>query len=383
MISKGFILYKNGKIPFVIRDYRMELFSDNSLINEYCKEYNFKNNYILHGQCFDDGFNGRKATFLVEFSMGNILNLGCYIVNMFDKDEEYDSIGLQSPSLDEIFRYDYERIDRVRKGANLDLEQITIYKILFGMNHRTYEMQYRIGYNNRMGLLEDLNRKGEIIVPIYSDEIQECFYIATIFHRLSIFILSTNDVSYKKITLYNKGHKVGWFYCPLISENDYYSSKGFFYEFDVMKYIPRILNNIALDSGNKITKSVPLGHLMNSKYLFAPQRFMSQMVSFEYLFDKLNHNAAQGKNIILQKELEQMFDLFPQLLSKSKFNSDSISKEIKELRRRINHGYEYYYDFIDKSHEKYLMILLDRLLKCMSLYFVGFPKEDIENYCVY
>lgn len=122
---------------------------------------------------------------------------------------------------------------------------------------------------------------------------------------------------------------------------------------------------------------------MNCKYLFAPQRFMSQMVSFEYLFDKLNHNAAQGKNIILQKELEQMFDLFPQLLSKSKFNSDSISKEIKELRRRINHGYEYYYDFIDKSHEKYLMILLDRLLKCMSLYFVGFPKEDIENYCVY
>lgn len=150
-----------------------------------------------------------------------------------------------------------------------------------------------------------------------------------------------------------------------------------------MKYIPKILNNIALDSGNKITKSVPLGHLMDSQYMFAPQRFMSQMVSFEYLFDKLNHTAAQDKKISLQKELGQMFDLFPQLLSKSKFNSDNISKEIKELRRHISHGYEYYYDFIDKSHEKYLMILLDRLLKCMSLYFIGFSLEDIEKYGVF
>ena len=51
-----------------------------------------------------------------------------------------------------------------------------------------------------------------------------------------------------------KGHKSGWFYCPLILENDYYSSKWFSYEFDVMEYILGILNNIAIDSGNKITK---------------------------------------------------------------------------------------------------------------------------------
>lgn len=40
MISKGFILYKNGKIPFVIRDYRMELFSDDS--RELVKQYSSK-----------------------------------------------------------------------------------------------------------------------------------------------------------------------------------------------------------------------------------------------------------------------------------------------------------------------------------------------------
>lgn len=67
-------------------------------------------------------------------------------------------------------------------------------------------------------------------------------------------MLSTDNVSYKIITLYNKGHKSGWFYCPLISENDYYSSKRFSYEFDVMEFILGILNNIVIDSGNKITK---------------------------------------------------------------------------------------------------------------------------------
>lgn len=116
---KGFISFRNGKIPFVIENYRMELFTDDSLLDDFCKEYNFKENYILHGQCFDIGIRGRNATFLVENSMGSTCYLRCYIINMFDKDEEYDSIGLQSPSLDEVFRYEYEYIDMVRAGINL------------------------------------------------------------------------------------------------------------------------------------------------------------------------------------------------------------------------------------------------------------------------
>ena len=66
---KGFIFFRDGKIPFVIENYRMELFTDDSLLDDFCKEYNFKENYILHGQCFDIGIRGRKATFLVENSM--------------------------------------------------------------------------------------------------------------------------------------------------------------------------------------------------------------------------------------------------------------------------------------------------------------------------
>lgn len=75
---KGFIFFRTGKIPFVIENYRMDLFTDDSLLEIFCKEYNFKENYILQGQCFDIGPHGRKATFLVENSMGSTCYLRCY-----------------------------------------------------------------------------------------------------------------------------------------------------------------------------------------------------------------------------------------------------------------------------------------------------------------
>ena len=110
-----------------------------------------------------------------------------------------------------------------------------------------------------------------------------------------MFMTSHVEVPFKRITLYHNGFKVGWFYCPLVSEKTVSGNDGFFYEFDVMKYIPKILNNIALDSGNKITKSIPLGHLSDFESMFSPRRFMEQIMSFEYLFDKLEHTKAQDR----------------------------------------------------------------------------------------
>lgn len=184
MMVKGFIFFRDGKMPFVIENYRMELFTDDSLLDDFCKEYNFKENYILHGQCFDIGIRGRKATFLVENSMGSTCYLRCYIINMFDKDEEYDSIGLQSPSLDEVFRYEYEYIDMVRAGINLAVEPKVVYKVPFGMNDQKYELEFRIGHDNRLGLLEDLDRKGELILPLHTNEIQECYDITNVLHKV-------------------------------------------------------------------------------------------------------------------------------------------------------------------------------------------------------
>lgn len=129
---KGFIFFRDGKIPFVIENYRMELFTDDSLLDDFCKEYNFKENYILHGQCFDIGIRGRKATFLVENSMGSTCYLRCYTINMFDKDEEYDSIGLQSPSLDEVFRFPFHAIPAERVLGEDDTQNSSLGSLISG-----------------------------------------------------------------------------------------------------------------------------------------------------------------------------------------------------------------------------------------------------------
>ena len=383
MMVKGFIFFRDGKMPFVIENYRMELFTDDSLLDDFCKEYNFKENYILHGQCFDIGIHGRKATFLVENSMGSTCYLRCYTINMFDKDEEYDSIGLQSQSLDEVFRYEYEYIDMVRAGINLAIEPKVVYKVPFGMNDQKYELEFRIGHDNRLGLLEDLDRKCELILPLHTNEIQECYDITNVLHRLAMFMTSNAEVPFKRITLYKQGLKAGWFYCSLISEDIVGGHGGFFHEFDVMKYIPKILNNIALDYGNKITQSIPLGHLGDFNSMYTPQRFVEQVMAFEYLFDKLDHKNAQNPKFPLKKELECMFNEFPQLLSLTKIPAEMISDQIKEIRRTIAHGYAYYYDFKNDSNTKCLMILLDKLIKCMSLKWIGFSNNDISNYILF
>ena len=54
----------------------------------------------------------------------------------------------------------------------------------------------------------------------------------------------------------------------------------------------------------------------------------------------------------------------------------------KETRRQIAHGYTYYFDFKNDSEIKYLIILFDKLIRNMSLWWVGFSKQEIEEYPV-
>ena len=379
---KGFVFFKEGKIPFVIENYRMELFTDDHLLNDFSKEYNFKTNYILQGQYFGNRSQGQKATFLVERSMGSTCYLRCYILNILMK-EEFDTIGLQSPFLDDIFKYKYKYLDIVRAGANLAVAPKDVYKVPFSMNNRQYKVMLRIGHDNNLGLLEDFDRKGELLLSLQTNDIQECYDISVVLYRLVMFMISHADVSFKRITLYKKGLVAGWLYCPFVSEEAMSGHDVLFHELDVMKYIPKILNNIALDSGNKITQSIPLGHLGNFDSMFSSQRFVEQIMAFEYLFDKLEHKKAQNSKFPLKNELEFMFNEFPQLLSESKLSSDKVSEQIKEIRRTIVHGYAYYYDFKNDPEIQYFIILLDKLIRNMSLLWIGFTKDEIAEYPLY
>lgn len=70
MMVKGFIFFRDGKIPFVIENYRMELFTDDSLLDDFCKEYNFKENYILHGAYFYAKHIAQNSSFHKIFAIG-------------------------------------------------------------------------------------------------------------------------------------------------------------------------------------------------------------------------------------------------------------------------------------------------------------------------
>ena len=134
---------------------------------------------------------------------------------MFDRDDEYDTIGVQSPFLDDVFRYQYNLIDMVRKGVNFSVEPKEIYKIPFSMQDRQYALSFLIGYENKLGILEDYDKKGEIKIPLHNKTIQECSDISVVLNRLAMFMTSHSEVPFKRITLYSQGLKACLLYTSL------------------------------------------------------------------------------------------------------------------------------------------------------------------------
>ena len=78
-----------------------------------------------------------------------------------------------------------------------------------------------------------------------------------------------------------------------------------------------------------------------------------------------------------------MLDEFPKLLSGYRSSSEQVGAQIKELRRSIAHGHVYYYDFKTDIEMQRLIFMLDELIRNMSLLWIGFSKEEIEEYPLY
>ena len=95
MVIKGFIDYSNGKIPFVLEKYKLELFGADELLKTFIKEHNFKNNYILTGQYFRLGTTPEKITILVDRSMGETCYVTCFILERSRTDSGFDCINFQ------------------------------------------------------------------------------------------------------------------------------------------------------------------------------------------------------------------------------------------------------------------------------------------------
>lgn len=358
----------------------MELFTDDGILREFTKEHNFENDYILTGKCFFSGIIPRFITLLVDKSIGTTCYLKCFIIHTHEDNASFDCMNFQSRTLDCIFRYKYNYLYYSRSGENLSKEKKLVYEIPFNILSDSYNLTYKIGQNEKLGLLEDFERWGETSVGVKSTDIKECYQIMILLERFSKFMVQDSEITFRRISLSKNDFTVAHFYCKNISDKPLYEPFVRFYKFDVLKYIPKILNNISFDLGNKITKSIYLGHIGDFDTMFSPQRFISQVMAFEYLFEKLEPEKAKDKSFYLRDELKLMFDAFPSILEKAHINSEDIATKIKKLRTDITHGYAYYYDFKNDIDIQYFILKLDDLIGKMNLKLIGFNNEEILDF---
>lgn len=260
----------------------MELFTDDPLLDAFTKEYNFRTNYVLTGECFSLDVTSQKIVLNVEQTMGHTCYLTCFLINQIGRDNQFDSITFESDLLDCIFRYKYNYLDIARAGTNLAVESKEVYRIPFSIDTKPYELKYIIGRRNRLGILESFKTSGRTVVSLSSTDLKECYKIVTLLERFMKFVSNSSDVYFQRITFTDGDLPAAFFYCKSVSEK---SSKGidiFYHDFDVMKYTPKIIENLAKEPGNRITQSITLGHIGNFESSFTPQRFIEQIMAFEY-----------------------------------------------------------------------------------------------------
>lgn len=378
MAFKGFILFRDAHIPFIIEDYRMELFTDDLIINDFTKEYNHKTDYVLTGQCYYFPGMPSGITILVNYSMGTTCYLTSFLFCKFGNIGEYDKIGFQSCLIDSVFQYTHNFINGARNGTNYSSGPVDVYSFSVPVDGKKLEFKYIIGPNNKIGIAEDYGKKGELLVSPCSGDIFDCTRLMRLLDRFLQFASGFSGTRFKYIIMYKGNMPSAYFYCHQVDSNEQSNFDGLFYGFDVMKYCPKILANIALDLDEVITNSIPVGHLLDKSLPYTPHRLVEQVFSFEYLFGKVNPNEA--KKLSLKEELKMMFDKYPQILAQAKITSEDAAEEIKTMRVDITHGYKYYYNFNTNHRIQLLMIMLDKLIEKISLQYIGFEPDDIQHF---
>lgn len=214
-------------------------------------------------------------------------------------------------------------------------------------------------------------------------EAEHCYKIVILLERFMKFISNSSDVYFRRITFTDGVRPAAFFYCKSVSEKSSGGMDVFYHDFNVMKYVPKIIENLAKELGNRITESVTLGHIENYESMFTPQRFIEQIMAFEYLFEKLEPEKAEQRNFHLIDELELMLGVFPDVIAGVRKSTRKIADEIKNLRVDIVHGHAYYYDFANDHNIQYYMLMLDKLIERMNLKLVGFNDEEIKTFCSY
>lgn len=377
----GFIVFNNNDIPFVMDDYKLELFGNDDHITDFCKSHNHQQNYILYGKRYNDGIIPYYFEAVVAYSIGTTCYLSCYSIGSIGEKKNVNQIRYKSDELDCILKNQYNYLDFVRNDVNLSKEQKEVYHFTFALKNHDYEAVYRIGRDSNLGLLSSSRDSGELVITPCPDDLIGCLELSKLIQRMMIFIAGTSKVFFSSIEAYDSVVPAFAFYYEAVSDRGCYDSAVRYYQFDVDKFLPPILQNLALDPGDTITKSIPLGHIFGEMIPCTPHRFIEQVFSFEYLFEKLEPSIAKKQELHLKGELEMMFERFPSILANGTMSNDTVSERIKNLRRELTHGKKYHYDFGMNRDIQLLTIYLDKLILKMSLLLIGFSDDEMVDYC--
>ena len=129
---------------------------------------------------------------------------------------------------------------------------------------------------------------------------------------------------------------------------------------------------IRTDMISTVGREYLTSNIENDEYSY-PKAFAAQSLTFNPIRNKAGRAF----------EKLDAFNLFPELLTGTNKSAEIISDDIKEIRRTVAHGYAYYYDFKTDSKVKYYILLLDKLIKKMSLKWIGFSESEIKNFSIW
>lgn len=381
MILNGFIYENEKKFGFSLYDFSLKLFSDISDdISEFSREHNFKKDYILKGTIFKGNFIPQDILLLIDYSMGASCFVKSYIVSDLSEIKNFDSIVIYSDLLDDIFRYRHILLDRFKKEKDktFSLNESKEESYNFICNSKQHDFNFYVGNKFERGICSLFKLCGKYEITNV-DNIIDATHIITSLYKYMVFLSQHSNVGIDMMYLHSNNNRVASFYLKEFSSN--YTNQIAEYQINknILTFSSKILNNICLDLGAELNNSIPIKHIKNFNNHFSPIRFIEQVYSFEYLFNRVYPKSIS--NLTEKAELK----------SKLKFamthNKDYIdikeesiltfANEIKELRRHIMHGHIYVEEINDK--QKRYLILMDDLLKFMSFRLIGLSELEIKD----
>lgn len=383
-MKKGFINFNDTKIPFILdKEYKLELFGEPHILSSFSKTYNFKKDYVLSGQCIDNGYMEREIILTVKYSISNICYINSYAIANSNKKLCFDEIIFSSKMINDIFQFNYNARQLSEKGVDLTKTLTTIYSDTFLIGDTKYDLKYSIGGRKIWPFpLDRMKINGELSISSLKSDILECSKICILIERFIKFMCAYADIIIDKIILMSNNFPIGHLYFNFKNKTDYHSDEIFFLETTPQSYCSKILDNLSLNLSNNISVSIPLGHIRNNTNKQSPQRFIEQIFSFEYIYAKLNPGEkSKRKQKSLEEKLKKYFDEYNDIINLKTFSAKkNYPNLIKELRRQITHGEKYYYEFKEYEEEYTYMIILDSLIEAMSLSYMGFTHTEIKKF---